>query len=191
MAVRAKTYGILAGVATIFALLFAPQSSYAAGRVSLSPTPINLTEGQSQVVTVTLTEPIIAMSGTPFVTLVITATNPERITSSVSSVTWSATQWMQPRSFTLTASDDLLVNGDVNDAIEVSVEANSEFYANFAPSFLVNVLDNEVASQNPTQDQPNVLPRVGSGLYGTSALAFASLSCLFAFILHRRAKIDI
>lgn len=170
----------------VLVIAFAPSSAQAAGRVSMSPTPVNLTEGQSQVITVTLDEPIIAEEGEAFVTLTITNTNPSRLTSSVSSVTWTGAQWAQSRTFTLTAVDDLVVNGDLTDVVDVSVTSNSEYYDAFAPAFVANVLDNDVQQVV----LPEVLPAVGDG---SSGLAITCMALLAGFVTYalRRGKLEV
>lgn len=172
-------------VVVVVGLLGSPKSAHAAGKVSLSPTPVNLTEGQSQVVTVTLDEPVIVEEGEPFVTLNIASTNPSRLTTSVTSVTWTGAQWNQSRTFTLTAVDDLLVNGDANDLIDITVESNSEYYNSYAPAFVANALDNDV---NPVV-LPAVLPEVGQGGSAPVALLAALTVGLAAYALQRRGKL--
>lgn len=182
----AKNLAKYAIVIALFAAVLAPKQAHAAGRVSISPTPVNLTEGQSRVITVTLQEPIIAAEGEAFVTLNITTTNPSRLTTSVASVTWTGAQWAQSRTFTLTAVDDLLVNGDVSDLVDVSVVSNSEFYDGFAPSFVASVLDNDVN----TVTLPAVLPEVGHRSADLGVVVMALMAGVITYAL-RRGKLEV
>lgn len=172
---------LLAGLVVGFLGLSRP--AHAAGRVSLSPTPIHLTEGQSQVVTVTLDEPIIGPDSDGYLDVVITITNPSRLTTTSTTLSWDQNNWFQPRTFTLNAVDDQVVNGDVTDIVDISVDSNSEYYGGFQPSFVANVLDNDVAT-------PTVLPEVGRGLPGLVALITAILVGGIVFVLHRHGKLE-
>lgn len=165
----------------VVGLLGVSHPAHAAGRISLSPTPINLTEGQSQVVTVHLDEPLIGPESDGYLDVTITVANPSRLTTTSTTLSWTQNNWFENRTFTLNAVDDLVVNGDVADIVDVSVDSNSEYYAGFQPTFTVNVLDNDVVAEA----LPTVLPEVGTGQSGSIMLLMAVGVSAAVFMLQR------
>lgn len=171
----------------VVGLLGFSRPAHAAGRISLTPTPINLTEGQSQVVTAHLDEPIIGPESDGYLDITITITSPSRLTATSTTLSWTQNNWYENRTFTLDAIDDQIVNGDANDIVDVSVDSNSEYYSGFQPAFVVNVLDNDVATPvvAPTV-LPTVLPKVGTSSHEASYLLVAALLSCTTLILVRR-----
>lgn len=174
---------LLAGVVVGLLGFFNP--AHAAGRISLTPTPISLTEGQSQVVTVHLDEPLIGPESDGYLDVTITVTNPSRLTTTSTTLSWTQNNWFENRTFTLNAIDDQLINGDASNIVSVAVDSNSEYYGGFEPSFEVNVLDNDVAQPVTTS---TVLPKVGGQSHGVGTLFIAALlSCIAITIMRRKS----
>ncbi len=141
-----------------------PQSARAA-KVNVNPSTKTLTEGQSQVMTVTLDEPILAASGVPQVSLHISDPS-GRLSFSPANLIIPAGEWAMSHTFSITAIDNALDDGDATPALLITNDSNSEYYAGFIPSFTVNVVDNDdpapVLSSSPIAT-PATLPRVGGG----------------------------
>ena len=76
-------------------------------RIEVSPASLELLEGESQVVQLSLGEPIISADLEPgFVTVTFSPSAPELVNLSSSSVTWPAADWHTVREITVTALDD-------------------------------------------------------------------------------------
>ncbi len=173
---------LLAGVVVGLLGFFNP--AHAAGRISLTPTPINLTEGQSQVVTAHLDEPVIGPDSDGYLNVTITITNPSRLTTTSTTLSWTQNNWFENRTFTLDAIDDQIVNGDASNIVSISVDSNSEYYGGFEPSFEVNVLDNDVAQPVVTS---TILPKVGGQSHGFGILLLAALLSCTTLIIRRKS----
>lgn len=146
-------------------MLLLPEVASAA-KINFNPASVSLTEGQSQVVTVTLDEPIIcADPGPPCqVSLAISTNAPDRVTIETSPVVFASNQWFQAFTFTVTAVDDSLVNGDITPTITIVNVSGSEYYNGFIPTFSIVVLDNDItpppavttSSTTVVQNQPTL-----------------------------------
>lgn len=126
-----------------------------AARINFIPSAVSLTEGESQEVTITLEEPIICADVDPpcQISLAISTSSPSRATITTSPVVIPANQWFAEFTFTVTAVDDELLNGDITPTVTIENESLSEFYDGFIPTFSITILDNEVAQQAPQDDE--------------------------------------
>ncbi len=116
--------------------------------VNKSPSSITITEGGSQVVTITLDEPIIGPGpDPPFFYLNLTSGSPSRVTTNVSTITYDYAEWAQSKTITISAVDDALVNGNTNTTVSFIVDSDSEYYNEYTGSIAVTVLDNDVLAQ--------------------------------------------
>lgn len=158
-------------------------SSVSAAVINLSPSTITLTEGQSQLVTISLSEPIICqvMDNTCNVVITPVFTDPSRLTATPSVITIPYTQWLQPFTFTVTAIDDQTYNGNLENAISFATQSNSEFYDAFVPTLSLTVAGNDPA---PAEVQaPQLVSQVTTGLAssGDNILIWSSV-CGILFI---------
>jgi hypothetical protein len=133
-----------------FIFLFLPSIAGAA-KINLSPASVSLTEGQSQVVQVTLDEPIICSDPGPpcQVSLAISTDAPDRVTIDTSPVVIPSNLWAQSFNFTVTAVEDSIVNGNITPIDTVFSTSGSEYYTGFVPTFSITILDNDVAPATP------------------------------------------
>ena len=164
-----------------------------AAKINISPSNFSLTEGSSRVVQVTLDQPIISSDANPgYVTLNLASNAPGRVSISPSSLTWQFNEWLQSRTFTITAIDDNLRNFDVTPTFTLTTVSNSVFYSGFIPQLTATILDNETdpdpqASEEPPPELPSVLPEVGLGLSNT-AIMFAILSAITVGVIQLRSR---
>lgn len=117
-------------------------------KVALTPSPITLNEGQSQAVSIILSEPIITQVPTDgYVFVDVTASNSSRLSVDIPSTYYAYNEWGQHKTFTVQANDDDKVNGDAVVTLSYHIYSNSEFYDGYENSITVNVRDNDVAPQ--------------------------------------------
>ncbi len=164
-----------------------------AARVNFTPSTIALNEGQSQTISITLSEPIVAPGPDPaYVELPLTSSNPGRLSISPSSINYTAGQWSQTKTFTITAIDDSLDNGDTVVTLSSTTNSNSEFYSNFVASSQITIIDNDEASvtennhetttsPTSTQSQTNQLAETGSNT--SHVLRFLSWSIIISMLV--------
>ncbi len=127
-----------------------PARAAAVSRIEFTPASFTLEEGQSQTVTITLSEPIVTSSLDPAFVDLSPTTLSTRTSLSTPTITYLANEWFQSKTFTVTAVDDQLVNGDTQVTYSTIADSNSEYYDGFAKNFTVNVLDNDVAPVTQT-----------------------------------------
>lgn len=122
-----------------------------ASKVNPAAATVSLTEGNAQIVTLTLDQPIIAPGPDPgLVTLDLTVADPSRVSLSASSVSWPATQWFQPRQVTVTALHDGVHNASNTVVVQGLVSSNSAYYDAFATSITVTIADVDPAPTTTT-----------------------------------------
>lgn len=134
-------------LATVVASMLVPTQVMAA-KINLSHPTIELTEGQSQTVTITLDEPIICpdMDETCNVQVSVSSNDEDRVSILNSPVIFPYTDWSHSYTFTITAIDDEIDNGDTTPIITLTTLSNSEYYSNFSPSLSLHILDNDETS---------------------------------------------
>lgn len=166
-----------------------------AAKVNFNPSTVSLTEGQSQVVQVTLDEPIICEEvGPPCqVSLTIGTNAPDRASIDTSPVIIDSSQWSQTFSFTVSAVDDLLDNGDITPIITIVNTSGSEYYNGFIPTFSITILDNDitpaaavVTSSNTTVQNRATLADTGQSQ--RNYLIFTAVLLASPFLLAIRQK---
>lgn len=153
-------------------------------RIEVSPASLELLEGESQVVQLSLGEPIISADLEPgFVTVTFSSSAPGLVDLSSSSVTWPAADWHTVREITLTALDD----GDDDPTshqitVTGTVESNSEYYDGFPISFVVTTNDPQptTTTTEPQKSAPATTTPATSleaaGVSGSPGAAGAQLS---------------
>ncbi len=145
-----RLFAVFAGV--VIATLGAFAGAAYALKVSPAPNPLVLQEGDSQTVSLVLDAPIIAPGPDPNPTVVVTFTvdDPSRVSLSAPSVTWTAAEWPQSRSITVTALHDG-VHDSTNTVVVHAVAASAAAYYNgFATTFTVSIADVDPAPTTTT-----------------------------------------
>lgn len=143
---------ILAAITGAFAvaiivLAVARPVSANTGRVSLSPDPTSVVEGQDMVVTVHLDEPIITEEEEGYVTINLTSSDPGLLSLSDSSITFPASEWSGSKSFTISALPDSVTTGHQSLTVSFSTDSNSEYYDGFTGDIDVTFIDIELSGQ--------------------------------------------
>jgi hypothetical protein len=139
------------GVIVLIAVFGSSISAAGAAKVNPSPLTVSVAEGDSQVVTITLDEPIIAPGPDPaVVTLAFTVDDPSRVSLSTSSLVWAASEWAQPRQLTVSATLDGVYNASGTVTLDGVVSSNSEYYDGFTTSITVSIADADPAPTTTT-----------------------------------------
>ena len=162
-----------------------------AAKVNLSPSPVTVNEGSSQVITFTLDQPIISDDSDPaYANIVITNPDSAHMSLSADTISYTASDWYIPKMITLTTIDDGIYNSGETVTITGIVDSNSEYYSDFAinlPVTINNIDPALSASVDPapvvTAVAPITAPNTGLGTPAPSnRLAwFALLSLPIAF----------
>ncbi len=114
-----------------------------AAKITISPASVTLPEnGGSQVVSLSLDNPIIANSGSQNLTVTLTSSDPN-VTVSPSSVTFLHDQWFLPQSFTITTGDVGVANPYHVVTIGLSSSSGSEYYNGYTSSIAVTLIDGD------------------------------------------------
>ena len=112
-----------------------------APRISISPTSVTLPEnGGSQLFSVSLSEPIIAMSGDPNVVVTLTSSE-SSVTVSPSTITFLHDQWYVPQSFTVTTLGLEIANPYDAVTIGLSAASGAEYYNGYTSSIPITLID--------------------------------------------------
>jgi len=154
-----------------------------AAKVNVTPTPVTLTEGQSQTISITLDSPIIGPGpGAAYFNLNPIPGDVSRITVSPSIVSYTAADWFQVKTFSITAVDDAVVNGNISSNVSMTVDSDSVYYNGFLVSIPVTVNDNDVAvttSESPSEAalQANKVAKADS-LADTGTSSFVNINIL-------------
>lgn len=125
----------------------APTLAYATPppRVSLTPSPVTLTEGSSQTISITLSEPIVGPGPDPaYLFVYLSSSDPSRAVVTTPSVKYDASEWTQHKTFQIKAVDDIAVNGNAPVTISFSIYSDSEYYNDFTGSVPVIVIDDDL-----------------------------------------------
>ncbi len=206
---RSLLLGFSLFVGLFFVASSHPKNASAAARISISHSTVNLTEGESQVITITLDEPIIAPGPDDgYVDIDIDVDGSDRISLDTEAVSIPASEWFQPHTFIVTAIDDGIDNGDETaSVITLSAVSNSEYYSGFnAANVSVNVTDNDdtpaVADTSNSTSQDNeqsntttvaVLANTGQDVQSVTYLAYSLLVVGLAYrflhyVLYKRGR---
>jgi hypothetical protein len=121
-----------------------------AQKVAPDPTSVTMDEdGDTEIVEVTLDEPIIVPEeGDPWVTINISS-NDDRVEVSPASVTFLDSEWTELKEFTITTVGDSILNLDNNVIITLSAVSDSEYYDGYENSVSVTLIDDEVDATPP------------------------------------------
>lgn len=142
-----STFCILAGLINSSSVLASPP------KIALSPNPLSLNIGSSQVVTVTLNEPIICEN--PYLPcnlgLIFTSSDPTNTTMTPSSLSFSSSSWYVPQQITVTSLNNGQY-GDENVTISSTAVSGSEYYSGFQVS-LSTIIHNTNEPTAPVVNQ--------------------------------------
>lgn len=140
------------------------QSVNAADKVTLQPQSATMTEGETQDITVSLDEPIISGDMDPgFVNVYIENATTSRISTTTTAVFFNQGDWNAPQTFSITATDDALDNGDQVAKLTFSIYSNSEYYSNYGGTTSVTVLDNDSTTAEVNVTSPVAGQNVPAG----------------------------
>ena len=141
---------------------------FAANRVSLSSTSAVVTEGNDQLVQVQLDGPIIGPGpGAPFLHINFTSSDPSRVTVSPNPLEYAPNEWAQTKTFTLHVLHDNMHNASNTVTISFLVDSDSEYYKNYAGSFVLTITDVDPAPAITIAPAPPVSPAVAAALAKT------------------------
>lgn len=165
---RSASLVISATILAFGALSAIPVQATPPNRVQLSLTTSTLTEGESQKITIRLTQPIISSDSNPaYLTVDLTVSDTTRATLSGEAVTFLGNEWSQPKDFILTANDDLVDNGNLSIQVNFTVESNSEFYGGYSGNTTVQIIDNDQPSQVTSPVVGQTVPAGSLAISGT------------------------
>ncbi len=139
-----KKFATLIVATLLCALLVLPTAANALpGRIRFTPSTASLTEGESQLVSVALDEPIICptMDSTCVVTLPLVVSDPTRATTSVDHITFASSEWATTKTFTVTALNDYVANTSNTITVGATAVSNSEYYSGFHPTMTLTLTD--------------------------------------------------
>lgn len=127
-------------------------------RLYITPDSANTGLGDVLTHTVTLTEPIISVTGSPFVTLKLTSRD-ARVTIAPTEITWDDTDQFTPKPFVITVSSRDL-GPAYDDVVVAHLESNSELFQGFVPALTVNLQTSQppYSPPPPTTPPPPLLP---------------------------------
>jgi hypothetical protein len=118
------------------------RAAAAAGKISFTPDTISLNEGSSQVVSVQLDSPITApQTETPSLDVALVSSDPARVSVNPSALHFSANDWSQAKTFTISAVDDGVYNNGESVTISLSATSNAEYYSGVTASLPVALVD--------------------------------------------------
>jgi hypothetical protein len=138
-------------------------------RVALSPTPLTLNEGSSQLITVSLDEPIVSNNSDPaYVTLALTTSDSTKTSLSTNTLNFTGSDWYAPQTFTLNTVDDGVYNDGETVTITATATSNAPYYNTFVETLPVTVANIDpappVVSVPSVSDQTAVAaPNTGLG----------------------------
>jgi hypothetical protein len=116
-------------------------SAFAAGKVTGSPATVQ--EGQSQVVEIRLTQPIICPvlpdGEVCEVNLSLTSSDPSMLSISPGSVNYTHTQWAEVRSVIVEATHDGIYTPDQAITVSITASGNAPYYTNSVSTFTVTI----------------------------------------------------
>lgn len=171
-------------------LAISPSSSNAAyGKITSSRLTVNLVEGQSQLIQYQLTQPIICPTpeetttttttepvdpenpnpppgpdpehpSTCKVRVTFVISDPSRVTTSVSQVTWLSNEWAQQRTMTVTALQDNVYNENnvvnVNGSAAESQGTRAVYYFDATVPLTINITDTDEAPSTTSTTSTDV-----------------------------------
>lgn len=114
--------------------------AHAAGKISMTPTGLNLVETQSTSVEVKLDAPLVG-PGTPYLHINITASDPSRVSIDSTPVDYAPLEWSQAKHFTITALDDGVHNASNTVTITFTADSSSLYYNLYTGSFVLSLTD--------------------------------------------------
>jgi hypothetical protein len=113
-------------------------------RVNFTPLDNTIYEGETTVVEVRVTEPIISSDpDEAFVSIALTSSVPGAVTFNASPVIFDDSEWSSVKTFEITAADNGTVNEDVVLTITGTTTSGSEFYNAFVNTMQITITDND------------------------------------------------
>jgi hypothetical protein len=142
----------------------------AQSKVVVTPVAVALTEGQTQVVELRLSQPLLAPPPDAAVlSFSFSVSDPARVSLSTPTVSWAASEWAQTRSVTVTALADGVHNPSNTVEITASASTTAPFYAGVALRVVVSLDDVD-------PEPSTTLPTTSTTLSGTASPTTASIA---------------
>lgn len=139
------------GIVITAITLSAGWSVYAMAQISFSVRAFSLeSNGQQQVITVSLAEPLISASGTALATLSFDSPDP-RISVSPHQLRFTGDHWWAPQLVTVTKLGNAISGGNNTITVPVTTVSNSEFYNGFSDALEVTL----TGTADPKGGTPN------------------------------------
>jgi LPXTG-motif cell wall-anchored protein len=162
---------IAAACLVIILALFAQPALAVAHKISFSDGAPELELGGSTTLTLTLDQPIICdPQVTCDVVVDFSGSLPQGLSISPSTVTWTASEWAQPRTITLNVDANADNLAGQTSAVGATVTSASTYYSGFAPSFELTVPS---ATLPPVEYDKRILANTGSNDLVIFALGLA------------------
>ncbi|MCX6727551.1 MAG: hypothetical protein NTX11_01935 [Candidatus Saccharibacteria bacterium] len=125
-----------------FSMMALSAHAFAAGKVSLTPGSLSLTETHSTSVQVRLDNPIIGPGPDPaFFHLNLTSSDPSRVSITPNPIDYTSADWFSIKTFTVTALNDGVHNASNNVTISFLVDSDSVYYKNYSGNFVISITD--------------------------------------------------
>ena len=161
-------------ISTLIASVAGSTSAYAVERVSFAPVPTSAQAAGTQItLVVTLDEPIICPETCTLTTVRFSSSDTATASISQSELSWTASQWMETRTITVTVAQSLTYDSSSTVRFRGLVHSLSEYYRNFASSFTINVAVPVKPQSIPDPKQKSVINE-----YTTGPLSDASTTTL-------------
>lgn len=134
------------------ALALEPGTTWAASPVLVSPTTVSLTEGMSTTGTIRLDEPIIAQGPQAgYVNVAISSSDSSRVAVVPGTVSYSAAEWAQAKTFTISALRDGIHNSGDTMTVTLTATSNAPYFHGYSTTMVVTLVDVDPApSVTPT-----------------------------------------
>ncbi len=113
----------------------------------ITPDPASFTaneDGATEVISVTLDEPIIVPPGGDAWVTINISSDDTRVEVSPATLTFLDSEWTEVKSFTITTVGDLILNPDNDVVVTLSAVSDSEYYNGYGTSVAVTLVDDEI-----------------------------------------------
>jgi hypothetical protein len=132
--------------------LVGSKTVFAVNKITLSPVSASVSEGQAQTITVKLDQPI----GTGnTVSMYITSSNPDSVSIVPNTVIFTASEWNNTKSFTVTALTNQTYGDTRNVLLIASASSGSVYYNGYTTGASLHIADTTPApSTSAPQDPP-------------------------------------
>jgi peptidoglycan hydrolase-like protein with peptidoglycan-binding domain len=178
-------------IIALFSLLsfcIVPADVVEAAKVNITGTSTKMIEGgPDRIFEIRLDSPILAASGTAYVTLNL-STDDDRLELSTSSINFAASEWSEVRELVVSTTDDDDENATSTAHITLLIDANSEYYNNFRSTTTVTIVDNDTAPD--MNDIVTVTTGSVASITQTSAIFNATVDLDFLFEIFELDEVE-